>query len=41
MLPPVLVWADKRSLVKLGKGADPVDASRSVDDRASATSPKA
>jgi hydrophobe/amphiphile efflux-3 (HAE3) family protein len=41
VLPPVLVWADKRGLVKLGKGAEPVDESRSVDERASAASPEA
>jgi hydrophobe/amphiphile efflux-3 (HAE3) family protein len=39
VLPPILVWADRRGWVNPGRGARPVDESIPVDDRASTPSP--
>jgi len=39
VLPPVLVWADRRGWVALGRGARPVDGSVPVGQRAAADAP--
>lgn len=39
VLPPILVWADRRGLVKLGRGARPIDESVPVEQRAAAVAP--
>ena len=39
VLPPIVVWADRHGLVRIGRGARPVDESVTVEERAAAVAP--